>query len=64
MLKPIAMSAADLDDTDLQAVHDVLRSGRLALGPKAEEFENLMAGYIGVRHAVAVNSGTAALHLI
>ncbi|MGH8520690.1 MAG: DegT/DnrJ/EryC1/StrS family aminotransferase [Gammaproteobacteria bacterium] len=64
MLKPIAMSAADIDETDIAAVVEVLRSGRLALGPKAEEFENLMAGYIGVRHAVAVNSGTAALHLI
>ncbi len=64
MLKPIAMSAADIDETDIAAVVEVLRSGRLALGPKAEEFEYLMADYIGVRHAVAVNSGTAALHLI
>lgn len=64
MLKPIAMAAADIDETDIAAVTEVLRSGRLALGPKAEEFEHLMAGYIGVRHAVAVSSGTAALHLI
>ncbi|MGH8612394.1 MAG: DegT/DnrJ/EryC1/StrS family aminotransferase, partial [Gammaproteobacteria bacterium] len=64
MLEPIAMAAADIDETDIAAVTEVLRSGRLALGPKAEEFEHLMAGYIGVQHAVAVNSGTAALHLI
>ncbi len=58
------MSSAELDDSDVQSVLEVLRSGRLALGPKAEEFERLVADYVGCRHAVAVNSGTAALHLI
>lgn len=61
---PIPMSAADLDESDIQAVLDVLRSGRLALGPRAAQFERAMAEYVGVRHAVAVASGTAALHLI
>lgn len=60
----ISMSSADLDESDIRAVLDVLRSGRLALGPKAVEFEQLMAEYVGVKHAVAVSSGTAALHLI
>ncbi|MCL4454975.1 MAG: DegT/DnrJ/EryC1/StrS family aminotransferase [Deinococcus sp.] len=64
MLETIPMSSADLDDSDIQAVLAVLRSGRLALGPKTVEFENLMAEYVGVRHAVAVSSGTAALHLL
>jgi perosamine synthetase len=58
------MSAPDLDESDLRAVLDVLHSGRLALGPRLEQFEQAMAGYVGVRHAVAVGSGTAALHLI
>jgi perosamine synthetase len=58
------MSSADLDESDIQSVLEVLQSGRLALGPKIGEFERLMAEYVGVRHAVAVNSGTAALHLI
>jgi perosamine synthetase len=58
------MSSADLDDADVQAVLGVLRSGRLALGPKASAFERAIAAYVGVRHAVAVASGTAALHLI
>ncbi|MFN2413677.1 MAG: DegT/DnrJ/EryC1/StrS family aminotransferase [Pyrinomonadaceae bacterium] len=58
------MSSADLDDADVEAVLGVLRSGRLALGPRAVEFERMMAEYVGVRHAVAVNSGTSALHLI
>jgi perosamine synthetase len=62
--KPIGMSAPDLDDTDVQAVVEVLRSGRLALGPRAVDFERAVADWCGVEHAVAVSSGTAALHLI
>jgi perosamine synthetase len=58
------MSSADINDADIQAVVDVIRSGRLALGPQAEEFERLVAAYVGVPHAVTVSSGTAALHLI
>jgi dTDP-4-amino-4,6-dideoxygalactose transaminase len=61
---PIPMASADLDESDLQAVLQVLRSGRVALGPKIPEFERGMQEYLGVEHAVAVNSGTAALHLI
>lgn len=64
MDQPIPMSSADLDDSDVEAVVEVLRSGRLAIGPKSEEFERLLAGYLGVGHVVAVSSGTAALHLI
>lgn len=60
----IPMSSAEIDENDVQAVLEVLHSGRLALGPKAEEFERLVAEYIGVQHAVAVSSGTAGLHLI
>ena len=64
MSDPITMSSPDLDESDVRAVVEVLRSGRLALGPKAVEFERSMAEYVGVRHAVAVSSGTAALHVI
>jgi perosamine synthetase len=58
------MSSPDLDERDVSAVAEVVRSGRLALGPKGEEFENRLAERSGVRHGVAVSSGTAALHLI
>jgi perosamine synthetase len=58
------MSAPDLDEADVRAVVEVLRSDRLALGPRMREFERRIADYVGVRHAVAVSSGTAALHLI
>ena len=60
----IPMSASELDASDLEAVLEVLRSGRLALGPETAAFERALAAYVGVPHAVAVNSGTAALHLI
>ena len=62
--RELTMSSADLDEADIQAVLGVLKSGRLALGPQAAAFEQAMAAYAGVRHAVAVDSGTAALHLI
>jgi perosamine synthetase len=64
MTEAIPMSFPDLSESDAQAVLDVVRSGRLALGPKSEEFEQCMARYLGVKNAVAVNSGTSALHLI
>ncbi len=60
----IPMSAPDISEEDVQAVADVVRSGRLALGPKTEEFERLVADYVGTSHAVAVSSGTTALHLV
>ena len=47
----------------IQAVQDVLQSGWIGLGPKTKQFEEDFAQYIGVPHAVAVNSGTSALHL-
>lgn len=52
-----------IDDEDIQAVVDVLRSGVLTQGPAVEAFENAVAEYVGVKFAVAVSSGTAALHL-
>jgi len=52
-----------LDEDDIQAVVDVLRSGALTQGPLVEVFEHIIADYVGARYAVAVSSGTAALHL-
>lgn len=59
----IPLSAPDITQTEIDAVAAVLRSSRLSLGPKLEEFEQAMAQYIGVPHAVGVSSGTAGLHL-
>ncbi len=63
-MEKIPMASPDIDESDIQAVLEVLKSGRLALGPKAKEFEEKMAEYIGVKYAVAVSSGTAALHIL
>ncbi len=63
-MEKIPMASPDIDESDIQAVLEVLKSGRLALGPKAKEFEEMMAEYIGVKYAVAVSSGTAALHIL
>jgi perosamine synthetase len=61
---PLHMSSPDIEEADVQAVAEVVRSGRLALGPCAAAFENGLARYTGVEHGVAVSSGTAALHLV
>lgn len=48
---------------ELAAVHQVLQSGWSGLGPKVAEFEQAFAARLGVKHAIATNSCTAALHL-
>ncbi len=53
-----------LGEEEVESVNKVLRSGMLAQGPVVEQFENKFAEYCGVAHAVAVNSGTAALHAV
>lgn len=59
----IPLSAPDITEEEIEAVAAVLRTPRLSLGPRLEEFEHAMAQYIGAPHAVAVSSGTAGLHL-
>ncbi len=59
----IPLSQPDIDERDIDAVAATLRTPRLSFGPKLEEFERAIAAYVGVRHAVAVNSGTSGLHL-
>lgn len=52
-----------IDQEDIEAVAEVLASGMIAQGEKVKEFEEAMARFVGVRHGVAVSSGTSALHL-
>jgi dTDP-4-amino-4,6-dideoxygalactose transaminase len=52
-----------LEPEDLEAVAEALRSGWLTQGPRTEAFEAAFATHLGVRHAIALSSGTAALHL-
>lgn len=51
-----------IEDDDIQAVVDVLKSDFLTTGPKIAEFEKAVADYVGVEYAVAISNGTAALH--
>jgi UDP-4-amino-4,6-dideoxy-N-acetyl-beta-L-altrosamine transaminase len=51
-----------IDEDDIRAVVDTLRSDWLTTGPKVEEFEEAFASYVGARFAVSFSSGTAALH--
>ncbi|MCB1764852.1 MAG: UDP-4-amino-4,6-dideoxy-N-acetyl-beta-L-altrosamine transaminase [Candidatus Competibacteraceae bacterium] len=53
-----------LDEDDIAAVVAVLRSNWLTTGPKIAEFEQAFADFVGMREAVAVSSGTAALHTV
>lgn len=57
------MSSPDLTEAEREAVAAVLRTPRLSMGPQVAAFEAAVASYAGVEHAVAVNSGTAGLHL-
>jgi dTDP-4-amino-4,6-dideoxygalactose transaminase len=52
-----------LEESDLAAVRDTLTSGWLTMGPRTRQFEEDFAAHLGVRHAVALSSCTAALHL-
>jgi perosamine synthetase len=51
-----------VDDEDIAAVVEVLRSDWLTTGPNVEEFERAFAAFTGAEHAIAVSNGTAALH--
>ena len=60
----IPLSSPYLDERDEELVLEVLRSGRLSLGPAIDRFEALFAEAVGAPHAAAVSSGTAGLHLL
>src|SRR5215472_18108300 len=59
----LPLSRPSIGDAEVEAVTACLRSGWLTSGPRVREFEERFARLVGVEHAVAVASGTAALHL-
>jgi perosamine synthetase len=63
-VREIALSSPWLDEREEEAVADVLRSGRLSLGPTIDRFEDAFAEAVGAPYAAAVSSGTAGLHLL
>jgi perosamine synthetase len=62
-LKKVPLARPSLGEREEELVLEVLRSGRLSLGPMQEAFERAFADHLGIADAVAVSSGTAALHL-
>src|SRR5216684_6613019 len=59
---PLPYGRQTLDEGDIQAVVDVLRSDWLTTGPKVGDFEEAFAAKLGAKYAVSFSSGTAALH--
>lgn len=59
----IRLTIPTIEEDDLQAVCEALASGYLVQGPRVAAFEQAVADYVGVQHAVAVSNCTAALHL-
>jgi len=59
----IPFHRAAVGEEEAQAVSEVIRSGWLTMGPKTFEFEKEFAKYVGAQDAIAVSTGTAALHL-
>jgi len=59
----IPIAKVELADEDIDAAVEVLRSGSLVQGRRTREFEEAFAAHVGSKHAIAVSSGTAALHV-
>jgi dTDP-4-amino-4,6-dideoxygalactose transaminase len=60
----VPLSRPYVDERDEELVLEVLRSGRLSLGPAIDRFEELLAERVGAPYAAAVSSGTAGLHML
>ncbi|HEU5206142.1 MAG TPA: DegT/DnrJ/EryC1/StrS family aminotransferase [Gaiellaceae bacterium] len=63
-VRTIPLSFPWLDEREEELVADVLRSGRLSLGPTIDSFEEAFAEVVGAPYAAAVSSGTSGLHLL
>jgi perosamine synthetase len=63
-VRGIPLSSPFLGEREEELVLEVLRSGRLSLGPTIDRFEELFAAAVGAPYAAAVSSGTAGLHLL
>ena len=62
-MRNIPLAKPEITHSDIQGVVRVLKTFSLTRGPVADRFEKKIADYIGVRYAIATNSGTSALHL-
>lgn len=64
MIKQIPLAKPDITQKEIDYVVEVMQSGVLSIGPKIEQFEKMIADLATTKYAIAVNSGTSALHLI
>jgi perosamine synthetase len=62
-LKSIPLSSPDITYKEVETINQVLSTPFLSIGPKVKEFEKKIADFVGAKYAIAVNSGTSALHL-
>ncbi|MFZ3074401.1 MAG: DegT/DnrJ/EryC1/StrS family aminotransferase [Minisyncoccales bacterium] len=62
-IKTIPLSSPDITRKEIDLINQVLSTSTLSIGPRVMEFEQKIADYVGVKYAVAVNSGTSGLHL-
>ena len=53
----------DMDENEIEEIAEVIKAGWVTTGPKVHQFEAEFAAFLGAKHAIALNSGTAALHL-
>jgi perosamine synthetase len=60
----VQLAKPDIGQKEIDSVVEVMKSGILSIGPKVREFEKKIEDYIGIKHAIAVNSGTSGLHLL
>jgi len=63
-LKSIPLSSQDITTKEIDAINKVMASPYLSIGPQIKELEEVLAKFVGAKYAVAVNSGTSALHLM
>mgnify|MGYP001442763753 CR=1 FL=1 len=63
-MKILPYSKQHIDESDIDAVAEVLRSDWLTTGPKVQAFEEAVADRLGVRYAISCSSGTAGLHMV
>ena len=59
----VPMSSPEINDSDRQAVQEVLQTTSLSIGPRVAAFEEAVCAYSGAQYAAAVSSGTSGLHL-
>ena len=59
----VSIASPIIEDEEINAVVEVMKSGMIAQGPKVIEFEKEFADFVGAKYGIATNSGTSALHV-